>query len=258
MIELREVGAKFAAGDTLALTEEGKRLRRDIDHIKERLAYYQQMLEAMTAEGNRSEARQAEIKLKEKQQLLDDAMSAYAQVAVVAPTEGVIGRHVAGLGEKVKPGDPVLALEAQQMRAVFRLSPEDVEQAQRLAFCRVMFDEQPLDCTFVGTDEKDTVIVELPPGANMPKEATVKLARARFDGVFPVPASALVQVGNTERLFVASPAGRAEVRAVALADRSHEEALVAQGLDVGDAVIVDVAPGLKANAPIQVRRNVLQ
>ncbi len=258
LIELRDVGASFSAGDTLAATEDAKRVRKDIDHLSERIAYYQQMLEAMTAEGNRTEARQAEIKLKEKQQLLDDARRAYAQVAIVATTSGVVGQHLAKVNDKLSPQAPVMALAAQHMRGVFQLSREDAEQAQRLAFCRALVNEKPFDCTFLAADDAETVVVELPAEAQAEAGVPVQLARARFDGVFAVPATAVVQVGNTDRIFVATPTGRAEVRAVALADRTANEVLVAQGLDVGDAVIVEVPHQLAPNAQIKVNARVLQ
>lgn len=258
LVELREAHSKYRAGDVLALTDEGKRQSNEIDHLRERIAYYQQMLEAMTAEGNKPEMRQAEIKLKEKRTLLDEAMAAFAQVAIVASTDGEIDTVLKNVGDKVRPGDAVLTLKAHQSRAVFTLPHDDAEQAQRLAFCRVMLADVPVDCEFVGTDAEDTVVVELPAGVEGNAGQAVSLAKARFDGVFAVPATAVLQVGNSERLFVAGPSGRVEVRAVAIADRTDHEALVAQGLDVGDAVIVDARPDLATAPRVRVAKRVVQ
>jgi multidrug efflux pump subunit AcrA (membrane-fusion protein) len=258
LVELREANSKYRAGDVLALTDEGKRQLNEIGHLRERMAYYQQMLEAMTAEGNKPEIRQAEIKLKEKRALLDEAMAAFAQVAIVASTDGEIDAVLKVVGDKAKPGDAVLTLKAQQFRAVFTLPHDDAEQAQRLAFCRVMLADVPADCEFIGTAAEDNVVVELPAGTLGIAGQAVSLAKARFDGVFTVPATAVLRVGNSERLFVAGPSGRVEVRAVAIADRNEQEALVAQGLDVGDAVIVDARHELSTAPRVRIAKRILQ
>lgn len=258
VVHVREAGSKFRAGDVLANTDEGKRQEGEIDHLRERIAYYQQMLEAMTAEGNKPEVRQAEIKLGEKRRLLDEAMAAFAQVAIVAATDGEVDAVAVKAGDTAKPGDVVLTLKAHQARAVFKLSHDDADQAQRLAFCRVLLADAPADCEFVGTDAEDTVVVELPVGTVGNPGQAVQLARARFDGVFPVPNSAVVQIGNTERLFVAAPSGRVQVRAIAVADKTDQETLVAQGIDVGDAVIVNASTSLTAATRVHVTKRVLQ
>lgn len=258
LVEIREAGSKFRAGDVLAITDEGKRQESEIAHLRERIAYYQQMLEAMTAENNKGEMHQAELKLKEKRQLLDEALAAFAQVAIVAATDGEIDAVMLTAGDKAKPGDTVLTLKAHQARGVFKLSHDDAEQAQRLAFCRVLLADAPYDCEFVGTEAEDTVVVELPVGVLGNPGQSVSLAKARFDGVFSVPNSAVIQVGNTDRLFVASPSGRAEVRAIAVADRSEAETLVAQGLDVGDAVIVNARADLASSPRVRVVKRAVQ
>ena len=73
-----------------------------------------------------------------------------------------------------------------------------------------------------------------------------------LEDVFTIPTSAVVQVGASDRLYVAAPTGRAEVRAISLAERDDEQVIVTQGLDVGDAVIVDVPTGLGPNSQITV------
>lgn len=258
LAEVREAGMRFAPGDVLAVTEEGKKLRKEVDHLRERIAYYQQMLETMTAEGNKAEARQAELKLKDKQRAFDEAFRAFRELAVVAPSSGVIERVLASAPERLRPGAPVFALQSRKVRGVFRLTKDEMAQAERLAFCRALVQDKPFDCAFVPGDEPEALAIELPAEAPDTEGLTVALARARYDGVFAVPARAVVQVGNTERLFVAAPSGRAEVRAVSLAERGPEEALVAQGLEVGDAVIIEAPPTLAPNVRIQVGKRILQ
>jgi hypothetical protein len=82
----------------------------------------------------------------------------------------------------------------------------------------------------------------------------LRLARARYDGVFPIPRAAIVRVGDTDRLYVAAAAQIAEPRAITIADSDAEEVLVSQGIDVGDQVIIDPGPDLRDGTPIKVER----
>lgn len=96
------------------------------------------------------------------------------------------------------------------------------------------------------------ISVELPAGAAVTVGQPLRLARARFDGVFPVPRGAVVRVDDTDRVFVAAAGGIAEARAVSVADAAGDELLVTQGLDVGDAVIVDAPADLREGSRVVV------
>jgi ribosomal protein L2 len=80
----------------------------------------------------------------------------------------------------------------------------------------------------------------------------VRLASARFEGVFPVPRSAVVHQDGTERVWVIGGTGgrRAELRAVELASDDPETALVARGLRSGDTVILDPPASLKPGSEV--------
>jgi multidrug efflux pump subunit AcrA (membrane-fusion protein) len=96
------------------------------------------------------------------------------------------------------------------------------------------------------------VLVDLPSDPVVAAGKPVRLATARFDGVFVLPASALVAgPGNDRRVYVVKD-GRAESHPVVLADQGTSEVIVSQGLEPGSAVVVDVPPQLRPNAPVQV------
>ena len=90
-------------------------------------------------------------------------------------------------------------------------------------------------------------IVTLPTDAGLVTGQQLHLARKRFDGVFPLPVTAVETVSATEgKIWVAAPNLTAEQRIISIAE-SRDEVLVAAGINVGDEIIVDpprdLAPG---------------
>ncbi|HVU52851.1 MAG TPA: hypothetical protein VHL80_19350, partial [Polyangia bacterium] len=90
-------------------------------------------------------------------------------------------------------------------------------------------------------------IVTLPTDKGLVTGQQLHLARKRYDGVFPLPLSAVETMSATEgKIWVAAPNGTAEQRNVSIAE-SRDEVLVAAGINVGDEIIVepphDLAPG---------------
>jgi hypothetical protein len=143
------------------------------------------------------------------------------------------------------------------LRANFELSREDAEQARHLGFCRVEIDGRPFDCTIVSDAADEThVTVELPVDPAVTAGKSVRFARSRLDAVFTVPSSAIVRVSETDRLFIVV-GSRAEMRVVALAERTDSEAIVTQGLDVGDQVVIDPR-GLRAESHVLVKDTIRQ
>ena len=84
-------------------------------------------------------------------------------------------------------------------------------------------------------------------------EARAVLARRRYDAVFPVPAASVVTEGERRSVWIAGRDGTAELRQVAIIDAS-DDALVSDGLRVGDQVIVDPPAGLHAGTRIALAR----
>jgi UDP-N-acetyl-D-mannosaminuronate dehydrogenase len=79
----------------------------------------------------------------------------------------------------------------------------------------------------------------------------VRLLRARLADAFLLPASALSRVGESDRVLLVAPTGRAEVRSVVVADRGASDAVITQGLDAGDAVIVETSQPVGAGARVR-------
>jgi multidrug efflux pump subunit AcrA (membrane-fusion protein) len=82
-------------------------------------------------------------------------------------------------------------------------------------------------------------IVTLPNNAGLVTGQQLHLARKRFDGVFPLPLSAVQTTTEVDaKVWVAAPNGTAEQRNVIVAE-SRDEVLVARGLNVGDEIIIE-------------------
>jgi hypothetical protein len=72
----------------------------------------------------------------------------------------------------------------------------------------------------------------------------LRLARLRYEGVFPLPQSAIVRGPSGDRVWIATPAGTAQLRAITVAE-SRDDALVSQGLSADDRVIAEPPSGLQ-------------
>ena len=95
--------------------------------------------------------------------------------------------------------------------------------------------------------------IPLPGDLGLVSGQPLRLARARYDAVFPVPAAAVVADGERKSVWIAGRDGTAELRQVAIIDAT-DDALVSDGLRVGDQVIVDPPAGLKAGTRIALAR----
>jgi UDP-N-acetyl-D-mannosaminuronate dehydrogenase len=58
-------------------------------------------------------------------------------------------------------------------------------------------------------------------------------------------------MGEGDRVLLVAPTGRAEVRSVVLVDRTAADAVITQGLDAGDAVIVETSQPVGAGERVR-------
>jgi hypothetical protein len=127
--------------------------------------------------------------------------------------------------------------------------PRPAEGVSRFSDCRLVAPAQGGQPAVT-----DRFEVELPSNAGILLGQPLRLARVRYDGVFPVPRSAVVRVGGTDRVFVVGPGDAAQARAITIADSDSDEVVVSQGIDVGDRVIVDPPSDLRDGSPLTILR----
>jgi hypothetical protein len=247
-------GTAFHAGDVIAEIEGGAGpFKQALDHNRQRLAYYEQRLEKMKAENNRPEIHQAELKIAEKKRLIAEAQAGLSKQGVVATSGGEVAETVAVPGTVVKPGDPAVRTKGNDWRAEFELSREDAERARHLGFCQLEVQGKQIDCSLSAEGGDEThVFVDLPADAGLPAGKPARLAKARYDGVFVLPATALVPSKGSDRRVYVVKDGRAESYAVVLADQTPTEIVVTQGLEPGSAVVAEVPNTLRPRATVKV------
>lgn len=211
----------------------------------------------------RSEYDAAESRLQLAKAGLAEAVAMSGYIDVQAPFAGVITRKWADRGDLAVPGRPLVALEdtsALQMEADV---PEAIaSRVQRGTKMEVRVDSLGQVLT--------SEVSEIAPAAD-PETRTFKAkldlppAKALMSGQFArllvpigeskslrVPASALVQRGQLDIVFVAADQ-RARMHLVKTGRRFGGDVEILSGLDEGDSVVVEGAEQLADGQPLQLK-----
>jgi hypothetical protein len=284
LIELLPSGTEVSAGEVIGKLQAAAPIETALEHHRSRVGFYKQVRDAMQAVGNTAAAHHATVMLAEKERLVAEAQAALARYTIVASEPGQIVETLAKVGTAVTPGAAVAKVKSRLLRGAFQLDPADRGAFARLDFCRVeviglgprasnepvrretqpatAVDSSPLEAQvgprFVDCERlpargaaPEPVEVALPGDVGLVSGQPLRLARRRFDSVFPVPASALVDDGDRRAVWVAGRDGTAEAREVTLAE-AGDEALVSDGLRVGDRVIVDPPADLRPGSRLAI------
>lgn len=251
---IAKVGSQVAVGDIVAAVDAARPLLNQLAHQRERLAFYQQMLEGMHQVGNTAEEERQAAKVEVWKARVGKTLGTLASVAVVASTAGEVEEIFTAEGDTVEAGSLALRLRSSGHRATFDLTRGQAAEARRLGFCQVGVEGYVLDCTKAQSQNDDgRVVVEI---ASLPAGLVgrpARLARARFDGAVVLPAATVLNAGRRRQVLVVSPSGRVEARPVTVAEESANEAIVIQGLDAGENVILAPTPNLRPGARVSVR-----
>jgi|GEM_PF-3041637 len=277
-------GTTFTAGEPVARLLGVAARELNVNRVRARVAFFEQLRDSSRAAGNEAAARQAEANLAARTRELAAAQTALAELEIRPKAAGQIGQVLVERGTLVKAGAPAIRIRAAGPRATFPLPPDAQAKARALGFCRL--ETVPgTGASDGGGAEKGTRAVDcnfppLPPGAvpadsaltvdvvgapDLAPGTAVNLASARFDGVFPLPRTAVVHAEETgaaggaagsaarDHVWVVSSGGdSAEKRAVEVASTVDALALISHGLEAGDSVIVDPPADLKPGAAISV------
>ena len=278
-------GSHYAADEIIAKLQGAAAREAEVNHGRSRVAFNQQIRDSMKTAGNLPEMRRAEIKIVEKQGQLDEAEAALDRLVIRATEPGEVAEVIAKRGTVVEANAPAVRVSTGLIRGEFILAARDAEAAAHLGFCRVEIlslappspearagagstaadgggagtttEGSPrfADCRLTPTGggpatEGQRLEVELPASAGILLGQPLRLARVRYDGVFPVPRTAVVRVGSTDRVFVVGPGNVAQARAITIADSDADEVVISQGIDVGDRVIIDPPTDLRDGVPL--------
>src|SRR6185436_15883170 len=108
LAELLPPGTAFAAGDILGKLRGAQPIEALVGRQRARVAFYQQMRDSMRAANNAPELRQAEIKLADKQRLVDESMANLAKLVLRAREPGEIVETLAKVATPVRANVPVM------------------------------------------------------------------------------------------------------------------------------------------------------
>jgi hypothetical protein len=254
VIRMAKPGSVVAVGDVVAAVEAARPLLAQLAHQRERLAFYRQIVEAMHQVGNTGEEERNATNVEVRRAKIAKTLRALAQVAVVASVAGEVEEAYAREGETIEAGALALRLRSAGHRATFELPRAEAAEARRLGFCQIGVDGYVLDCRQAQEQSDETHIsvdvASLPP-ALLGRPA--RLARARFDGAVALPLSTVQNVGRRHQVLVVSPFGRVEARPVTVAEQNVAEAIVVQGLDSGDSVILEPTAELRPGMQVTIR-----
>jgi hypothetical protein len=286
LAELLPAGTEIASGDVVGKLQGASGLETLLAHDRSRVGFYKQLRDSMRAAGNSAELRQAELHLVEKEKLVEVARAALTKFTVAATEPGEVVETLAKIGTPIMAGAPVARVKGRLLHGAFDLDVEERATLAKMDFCRVEVvglgprasndpprneasrneatvtaaDTGPpeaqvgprfVDCKPPGeaTSASHKIEIPLPGDLGLVSGQPLRLARRRYDAVFPVPAAAVVTDGDRRSVWIAGRDGTAELRQVSIIDAT-DDALISDGLRVGDQVIVDPPAALRAGARI--------
>ncbi len=178
----------------------------NVNRVRARVAFFEQLRDSSRAAGNEVAARQAEANVAARTRELATAQAQLAELEIRPKAAGQYRPgSVVERGALVKPGTPALRIRAAGPRATFPLPPDGQAKARALGFCRLETvpgtgatdggatekAARAIDCGFPalspGATPDSALAVDVVGAPDLAPGTAVNLASARFDGVFPHP-----------------------------------------------------------------------
>ena len=253
VIRLASPGTTLRPGDVVAATDAARSLLADLTRQQKWLADFEQVVQGMRDTGNEERAGAARVKVELGAGRVEQTQRALSRLAVVAQAANLVEATLTTLGQTVQPGALAVRVRRPGWRATFELPRALATRFRKQGFCVAEIEGRSVGCELVpdGGDE-DHVVIELGPESATAAGQLLRLARARLADAVLVPASALSRVGKSDRVLLVAPSGRAEGRSVTVADLTAADAIITQGLDAGDAVIIETSEPVGAGARVRI------
>ena len=216
----------------------------------------QKILSQSEYDGAQSKFKVADAAVKEAETLL-------SYTKVTAPFDGTVTRKHADVGDLAAPGKPLLEMEDSTALRLEADVPEAVVGKLSLG------DKLPVHISALET-EIEGVITEISPAADpgsrtflvkLDLPAQASLRAGQFGRVampvgeavaLRVPASAIVQRGQMEMVFVVSD-NKAQLRLVKTGKRISDEVELVSGVGSGEKVVVENAESLQDGQPLTIK-----
>ncbi len=261
------LGQSVKAGDLLAQLDV-REIQAKLDQAK---AMFEQaerdfkrmsaLLEQQAVTPSEFDASQARYRVAKASVAEAESMLAYAKV--VAPFDGVITRKLADVGDLAMPGKPLLEMENPAVLRFVADVPDAIGDHVKLG-------EQLNVKIGSGSEAILSDVSEIAPAADpinrtlqvkLDLPATPGLRSGQFGrlavplaetATIQVPASAIVQRGQMELVFVVKDA-KAQLRLVKTGKRTDDKIELLSGVSPGEQVVIEGAEQLADGQPVEVR-----
>lgn len=245
-------GAEVSAGMSLAALEAQPRLQKDLTEVRERLAHYQRRRDVAKEKGDESAEREAQSKIREKEERLAKLEADLKKTQLLSPRAGKVTRVMAHAGDLVAPGSEIVEIADRFLGAELRLpaaEARELKEGQELTL------QGPGGASVTGRiSEVRASGAEVLVRSELAGEApglkpggALKVVRGRLRDVVELPSSALL-AGDS--VYVVS-AGQAMRHKVTVLEKQGTKVLVS-GLGAGDEVIVGSPSELREGQPVRV------
>jgi membrane fusion protein, multidrug efflux system len=249
-VKAGELLAELDAREIQARADQARAVRQQAEADLKRLGALWEQKILSQAEYDSA---QSKFRIADASALEADTLLSYTKVT--APFAGIITRKHADVGDLASPGKPLLEMEDARTLRLEADVPEAVLDRIKLG------DRLPVRIAALETN-REGVVSEIAPAADpnsrtflvkLDLPSTPGLRAGQFGRVampvgetsaLRVPASAVVQRGQMELVFVASN-GRAQLRLVKSGKHVGNEVEIVSGLSAGEAVVVEGAGPLQ-------------
>jgi RND family efflux transporter MFP subunit len=204
---------------------------------------------------SQSEFDAAQSKFRVADAAMNEAEAMLGYTKVTAPFDGIITRKYADVGDLAAPGKPLLEMEdARQLRLEADVPEAVVDRIKlgdrlpvRIASQEAILEGAVSEIAPASDPNSRTFLVKLDlpsaPGLRAGQFGRVAMPVGETSAI-RVPASAVVQRGQMELVFIATD-GRAQLRLIKTGERIGNEVEVVSGLSAGESVVVDGAAQLR-------------
>jgi hypothetical protein len=253
VLRIASPGIELRPGDVVAATDAARTALADWSRAQEQLAFSKQLVEGLRDSADQKKIELAQVTVTQKMAMEERALAALSKLAITAKEASTVEQTLANLGQTVEAGGAAVRLRLPGWRARFELPRQQVAQLHKQGLCQAEILGRNVACSFAIDEGDDThLAIRLPADAVPAAGVPVRLARSRALDATVLPATALSDSNGKPRILVVKAGGRAEMRSVVLADRTTVDAVVTQGLDPGDAVVIESSRPIGAGTPLQV------
>ena len=223
---------------------------KELTELHERLSFYQKKLDSAKTKGKADQLRDAQQKISEKQQRLEQVEALVKKAQLMAPRSGAVSKVMVKVGQEVTAGTEVVSLTDKALAAEIKIPAIEAQGMKVGQDAQLSSSTGALTARVAALHTEGdyaTVQYSLPENAAAKPGDELKLQKAPLSQVVRLPTAALLE---GSKVFVLRD-GKAATVPVTVADREGDAVLL-QGLPSGEQVIVSHPSELHEGAAVRV------